>query len=88
MSRETLTMARDTDNSKRDADNGKRDADNGVRDTDNGERDADVCCTIFGVSRLIISVSEAIPTGLYAIVNVSCVVVREASPGLLPSKSF
>ena len=50
-------MARDTDNSKRDADNGKRDADNGVRDTDNGERDADVCCTIFGVSRLIISVS-------------------------------
>ena len=50
-------MARDTDNSKRDADNGKRDADNGVRDTDNGERDAHVCCTIFGVSRLIISVS-------------------------------
>ena len=50
-------MARDTDNSKRDADNGKRDADNGVRDTDYGERDADVCCTIFGVSRLIISVS-------------------------------
>ena len=50
-------MARDTDNSKRDADNGKRDAVNGVRDTDNGERDADVCCTIFGVSRLIISVS-------------------------------
>ena len=50
-------MARDTDNSKRDADNGKRDADNGVRDTDDGERDTDVCCTIFGVSRLTISVS-------------------------------
>ena len=50
-------MARDTDNSKRDADNGKRDFDNSVRDTDDGEREADVYCTIFGVSRLIISVS-------------------------------